>query len=139
MTTKSLGLKGMTAREVFALVVAPIGSGLLQGALMGNWGSFVFGVAASYLFSSAIGLPALIFARRRGWTGLGQTLLVGTWAGLAGGVILIVFAGRGNFSALSLLGGASLLGAHGFVVSLLYWLVAYMGAAKSGHRTRRPS
>ena len=50
---------GMTAREVFAVAVAPTGSGLLQGALMGHWGAFIFGMTASYVFAAAVGLPDL--------------------------------------------------------------------------------
>ena len=130
---------GMTAREVFAVAVAPTGSGLLQGALMGHWGAFIFGMTASYVFAAAVGLPALIFARRRGWTGLGQTLLVGSCAGLAAGVLLMALTGTAHFSVLSLLVGASILGAHGFVVSLFYWLIAYVGTPKNDHRNQHPS
>jgi hypothetical protein len=120
----------MTAREVFALAAAPLGSGILQGAIMGNWGAFIFGITASYLFAAAVGLPALILARRRGWTNFRQTLLVGTCAGAAAGLLLMALTGTTGFKVQSVLAGVLLLGTHGLVVSMFYWLIAYLGASK---------
>ncbi|MCO5977862.1 hypothetical protein [Ideonella oryzae] len=120
----------MNTREVIALAAAPLGSGLLQGALMGNMGALIFGLIASYLFAAAVGLPALIIARRRGWTTFGKTLLVGTCAGLAAGLLLLALTETSGFSAMSVLAGVVLLGTHGLVVSLFYWLIAYWRAKK---------
>ncbi|MDO6388470.1 hypothetical protein [Uliginosibacterium sp. 31-12] len=115
----------MRSREITALLVAPLASGMLQGALMGNIGAFIFAIVFAYVFSAIIGLPALAILRRNNWSALSKHLLMGSCSGVICGFVLGIFTGYSGFSIGSVLGGLLLFAAHGFVVALSYWFVAY--------------
>lgn len=115
----------MNKREISGLVLAPLASGFLQGGLMGNFGSFVFGAVLSYIFAVLIGLPAFMFARRKGWISLSQIASIGFLAGLVVAGLVMVLSGTEGFGLMSILGSVSLLGMHGLLVSLIFWFIAY--------------
>jgi hypothetical protein len=118
----------MRSREIAALLVAPLASGMLQGALMGNIGAFIFAIVFAYVFSAIVGLPALAILRRNNWSALSKHILVGSGSGVICGFVLgifSIFTGYSGFSIGSVLGGLLLFAAHGFVVALSYWFIAY--------------
>ena len=125
----------MRPREVIALGLAPLASGLLQGAVMRNAGAFVFGAVAGYVFAALVGLPALMFLRRRRWQSIGKYIGVGTLAGAASGVVLGLFWGLENYKWGAVVAGFLFFALHGLVVSLSYWLIAYAGAPDLRHGT----
>jgi hypothetical protein len=92
---------------------------------MGNLGAFIFGVVFAYTFAVLVGLPVLVVLRRRGWSTLPQYILAGSGAGVACGLLLGCLWGYSDFSFGPILGALLLFTAHGFIVSLTYWLLAY--------------
>ena len=118
----------MRPREFAALLTAPLASGVLQGSIMGNLGAFVFGLVFAYAFAVLVGLPTLVVLRRRGWHTLAKYLMAGSGAGIACGLLLGCVWGYSNFGYGPILGAMALFTAHGFVVSLAYWLLAYAGS-----------
>lgn len=70
-----IGYHNMRHRTLLALALAPLASGLLQGALMQNVGAFLFGLVFAYLFAILIGLPARALLRRIGWNSLSKFIL----------------------------------------------------------------
>ena len=115
----------MRPREILALVLSPLASGVLQGLLMGNGGAFFFGVTFAYVFAALVGIPTLVVLRRYGWFTLPKYLLAGFVAGAGSGLLLGIFWGYADYSVGSVLGGMLLFSTHGFVVSLAYWMLAY--------------
>lgn len=119
----------MRPREVIALAIAPLASGMLQGSIMGNVGALYFGVVSAYVFAGLVGLPTLVALRRIGWKTLPKYVFAGSASGATSGLLLGVLWGNSNFNFGSVLGGLLLFSAHGFIVSLAYWLLAYSGSS----------
>lgn len=116
----------MRRRELIALALSPLASGALQGALMGNIGAFFFALLFAYAGAALLGLPTLFILRWTGAKTLLQYLLAGTSAGAVCGLLLgWLMGGFDGFSSGSVFAGLFIVAAHGFIVALAYWLLAY--------------
>ena len=114
---------------------AHAGSAVLQGAVMRNASALVFGAIEGYVFAAIVGLPTLVVLRRHHWRSIGRYVAAGTFAGAASGLVLGVVLGFENYKWGAVVGGLVLFAAHGFVVSLAYWLVAYAGSSGTPNDT----
>ena len=121
----------MRPREVLAISLAPLASGILQGAVMGNAAALLFGAIAGYAFGAVIGLPTLVFIWHCGWRSVAMYLAAGTVAGAVAGLSLGLLLGFGNYGWGAVAASLVLFALHGLAVSLAYWLIAYAGVPYS--------
>jgi len=116
-------------RILFGFFIAPLSSGLLQGAIMGNVAAIfyiylIIGLPVSIIF----GMPAFILFLKKGWLHFWLATLAGFSLGLLAGLIYAAIIGYDSFSLISLFKGMLLFGVHGFIVSLSFWLIAINGS-----------
>ena len=118
-------------REIISFVLAPLASGVLQGIVMGNYGAALFGAMLAYPLSIFCGVPTFFVFRSKGWLKLWQVALAGLVLGLSVGVLIGLIIGYENYWASSVINGYFLLGLHGLVVAVSFWLMAYAGVGSN--------
>lgn len=112
-------------RKALAFALAPLASGVLQGAVMGNPGAIAFAIPFSYIFAAIVGFPAYLIAERFSLTRFWHYLIVGLLAGVAAGVLLSIAMGVSDFKPLAVAAGMLFLGLHGAIVASVFWMIAY--------------
>ena len=120
-------------RIILGFLIAPLASGLLQSIVMGSFRIVIVIWIFAYAFSFILGVPAFLIFHKYSWLKLWQVIVAGTALGVIVGLLFSLIAGFNNQMILSNILGLGLFGLHGLVVSLAFWIVAFMkvGSNKS--------
>jgi hypothetical protein len=128
-----------STRLLLALLIAPLASGVLQSALLGQMEAGMFVLVIAYPAVLLFGLPAWMLCSRAGWQKWWQAVVAGVLCGLVfGAFFLLIIASETSMSLLLVQWRALVMFAiHGGVVAVVFWCIARR--AMSSNQSLQPT